>query len=155
MWFHLVVQRTSSFLCLNIFALLFWTRKCSIVFRYEAVCCPFGTCKSVGHIRRIITIYWFSSFIVAIPQLFIFEQSFFPGNSRKYRCTSTGYTAEWQRRVYFTIFACYVLVLPAVCMTIWYIRIIRTIDKSKKNLDTNYAWSNTNTFDSFTTDSNG
>jgi len=103
-----------------------------IVFRYEAVCCPFRARKSFGRIRRTIIICWLSSLIVAIPQLFIFKQDFFPGNSTKYRCTSTGYTAEWQRRVYFTIFAGYVLVIPALCMTIWYTRIIRTINKSTK-----------------------
>jgi hypothetical protein len=69
---------------------------------------------------------------VAIPQLFIFEQSFYPGNSTKYRCASTGYTAEWQRRVYFTIFASYVLIIPVLCMTIWYIQIIHTINTSTK-----------------------
>ena len=106
--------------------------QCAFLFRYEAVCCPFRKRKSVGQIRRIITICWLSSFIVAIPQLFIFEQSPIRGKSSKYRCASTGYTAEWQRRVYFTIFASYVLVLPAICMTIWYTRIIYTIDKSKK-----------------------
>ena len=77
----------------------------SIRFSYEAVCCPFRIRKSMGRIRRIILICWFSSFLVAIPQLFIFEQSSFPDRPTKYRCASTGYTAEWQRRVYFTIFA--------------------------------------------------
>ncbi|CAF0965933.1 unnamed protein product [Adineta steineri] len=98
--------------------------------RYEAICCPLRVFKSFGRIRRIIMICWLCSFIVAIPQLFIFEQSQFPKRPTKYRCASTGYTAEWQRRAYFTIFACYVLVLPVICMTIWYIRIIFTINKS-------------------------
>jgi hypothetical protein len=73
-----------------------------------------------------------SSFIVAIPQLFIFEQSLFPESLTKYRCASTGYTAEWQRYVYFTLFASYVLFIPVVCMTFWYIRIIRMVSTSSK-----------------------
>jgi hypothetical protein len=77
-------------------------------------------------------ICWLSSFITAIPQLFIFEQSLIEGSSTKYRCASTGYTAEWQRRVYFTTFACYVLVIPAICMTICYIKIIHVVTSSTK-----------------------
>jgi hypothetical protein len=102
------------------------------LFRYDAVCCPFRACKYSYRIRRIIIICWLSSFLVAIPQLFIFEQSLFPENSTKYRCASTGYIAEWQRRVYFTIFASYVLVIPVFCMTIWYIRIIHILGVSTK-----------------------
>ena len=55
-----------------------------------------------------------------------------PGSSKKYRCASTGYTAEWQRRVYFTLFACYVLVIPAFCMTIWYSKIVYVVSSSTK-----------------------
>ncbi|CAF2746753.1 unnamed protein product [Rotaria sp. Silwood2] len=100
--------------------------------RYVAVCCPLRTCQYSARIRFIIILCWLSSCIVAIPQLFIFQQSLFNGSLTKYRCASNGYTAEWQRRVYFTTFATYVLVLPALCMTIWYIQIIRIVNKSKK-----------------------
>jgi len=88
--------------------------------------------KSFSHIRLTIIICWLSSFLIAIPQLFIFEQSFILGSLTKYHCASTGYTAEWQRRVYFTIFACYVLVIPVLCMTVWYIKIIGVIGMSIK-----------------------
>jgi gonadotropin-releasing hormone receptor len=83
-------------------------------------------------------ICWLSSFIVALPQLFIFEQSLKPSSLTKYRCASTGYTAEWQRRVYFTIFASYVLVIPVLCMSVWYIRIISIVSTSKKNWTQNF-----------------
>jgi gonadotropin-releasing hormone receptor len=99
-------------------------------FRYEAIVCPFRTCQSTARIRRVILLCWISSFLVALPQLFIFELSRLPGSTTKYRCASTGYTAEWQRRLYFTIFACYVLFIPVFCMTIWYIRIIRVVGTS-------------------------
>ena len=107
------------------------------LFRYEAVCCPFRTCQSPNRIRHTIMICWLSSFIVALPQLFIFEQSLKPSSLTKYRCASTGYTAEWQRRVYFTIFASYVLIIPVLCMTVWYIRIIFIVNTSTK------VWTNT------------
>ena len=102
------------------------------IFRYEAICCPFRTRQSTSRVRRIITICWIASFLVAIPQLFIFKQSLMSGSSTKYRCASTGYTAEWQRRVYFTIFTLYVLIIPVMCMTIWYARIIRVVTTSIK-----------------------
>ncbi|UJR14597.1 hypothetical protein I4U23_001592 [Adineta vaga] len=100
--------------------------------RYEAICCPFRSCTALRRVRRIIIICWLSSLIAAIPQLFIFEQSPMIQNPTKSRCASTGYTAEWQRRVYFTTFACYVLVIPAVCMTIWYTKIIHVVASSTK-----------------------
>ncbi|CAF0836061.1 unnamed protein product [Adineta steineri] len=100
--------------------------------RYEAICCPFRSCTALRRIRRIIIVCWLSSLIIAIPQLFIFEQSLMEYSLTQYRCTSTGYTAEWQRRVYFTIFACYVLVIPAICMTIWYMKIIHVVASSTK-----------------------
>ncbi|CAM4801591.1 unnamed protein product [Rotaria magnacalcarata] len=98
--------------------------------RYEAVCCPLQSRITFLRVRRIILICWLSSLLTAIPQLFIFEQSFIPGSSTKYQCASTGYTAEWQRRIYFTTFASYVLVIPAFCMTIWYIKIINVLTLS-------------------------
>ncbi|CAF1012333.1 unnamed protein product [Rotaria sp. Silwood1] len=100
--------------------------------RYVAVCCPFRTCQYSARIRFIIILCWLSSCIVATPQLFIFQQSLLNGSLTKYRCASTGYTAEWQRRIYFTTFATYVLVLPAICMIVWYIKIIRIVYTSKK-----------------------
>ncbi|CAF4862602.1 unnamed protein product [Rotaria sp. Silwood1] len=99
--------------------------------RYEAICCPFRLRTTFRRVRRIIILCWLCSLIIAIPQLFIFEQSLIPKSLTKYRCASTGYTAEWQRRIYFTIFACYVLIIPAICMTICYIKIIHVVISSK------------------------
>ncbi|CAF1166339.1 unnamed protein product [Rotaria sp. Silwood1] len=100
--------------------------------RYEAICCPFRSCTALRRVRRIIILCWLCSLIAAIPQLFIFKQSLIKGSLNKYRCSSTGYTAEWQRRIYFTIFTCYLLIIPAFCMIIWYIKIIRVVASSTK-----------------------
>lgn len=108
----------------------------TVSFRYEAICCPFRSCTALRRVRRIIIICWFCSLIIAIPQLFIFEQSSLPMNSKKFRCASTGYTSEWQRRVYFTMFACYVLIIPAFCMTICYVKIICVVSSSSKTWTT-------------------
>ncbi|CAF3545069.1 unnamed protein product [Rotaria sp. Silwood1] len=102
-----------------------------VVRQYEAICCPFRLRTTFRRVRRIIILCWLCSLIIAIPQLFIFEQSLIPKSLTKYRCASTGYTAEWQRRIYFTIFACYVLIIPAICMTICYIKIIHVVISSK------------------------
>ena len=80
----------------------------------------------------MIIICWLASLIVAIPQLFIFEQSSIPRQTSKYRCASTGYTGEWQRRVYFSTFACYLLIIPVIFMTVCYVKIIRTVAASTK-----------------------
>ncbi|CAF3766930.1 unnamed protein product [Rotaria sordida] len=98
--------------------------------RYEAICCPLRSRTTIRRIHRIIILCWLSSLITAIPQLFIFEQSLVKGSLTKYRCASTGYTAEWQRRIYFTTFACYILIIPAFCMAIWYIKIIDVVISS-------------------------
>ena len=102
-------------------------------FRYEAICFPLQSCVALHRVRRIIIICWLSSLIVAIPQLLIFEKSLVPDSLTKYRCASTGYAAEWQHRVYFTLFAFYILILPACYMTRCYIKIIRAISPETRN----------------------
>ena len=97
--------------------------------RYEAICRPFRSRTALHRVQRIIPICWFCSFIIALPQLFIFQETIIQDRAR---CASTGYSAEWQRRVYFTTFACYVLIIPALCMTIWYVQIIYVISSSTK-----------------------
>lgn len=116
---------------------------------YEAICCPFRSCTALRRVRRVIVICWLSSLIAATPQIFIFEQSLIPGEGAKYRCASTGYTAEWQRRVYFTAFASYVLIIPAVCMTICYVKIVRTVACSTKVWIQKIRGQTTTTFLSF------
>lgn len=45
----------------------------------------------------------------------------------KYICASRGYTAEWQRRVYFSFMTSYILVLPLIVITFCYANVIATI----------------------------
>jgi neuropeptide S receptor 1 len=45
----------------------------------------------------------------------------------KYVCASRGYTAEWQRKVYFSFMTSYILVVPLVVITFCYANVILTI----------------------------
>jgi len=69
--------------------------------------------KSLGGTRRVwrkILSSWLLALIFAVPQLLIFVQTQErlpspPGRTQDvvvYGCKSAGYTAEWQRKVYFT-----------------------------------------------------
>ena len=42
-------------------------------------------------------------------------------------CRSRGYTAEWQRKVYFVFLTVYILVVPTAIMTFCYLNIIRVV----------------------------
>lgn len=50
-----------------------------------------------------------------------------------HKCESKGYTAPWQRKVYFTWLTTYILVIPAVCICYCYINVLRTVWKAAKD----------------------
>jgi hypothetical protein len=55
-------------------------------------------------------------FIMKRFQLLIFVQTvekYLPDGRIKYSCSSSGYNAEWQRKLYFTFMTSYILVIPA------------------------------------------
>jgi len=88
---------------------------------------------------------WLCALVFATPQLFIFVQVEEPhlggedratahpgtGDDSPLRpalaCKSAGYTAEWQRKAYFTFLTAYILVVPTVVMVYCYASIIRVI----------------------------
>ncbi|CAG5120441.1 unnamed protein product, partial [Candidula unifasciata] len=67
-----------------------------------------------------ITIAWTLSLIFPLPQLFIFVHP-------RRICGSRGYTAPWQRKVYFTYTTIYILVIPMLIMLYCYTKIIRVV----------------------------
>jgi len=89
--------------------------------------------KSLGGTRRVwrkILISWLLALIFAVPQLLIFVQTQERRSSLSrsqdvivYGCKSSGYTAEWQRKVYFTFMTSYILIIPTCIMTFCYVRI--------------------------------
>jgi len=49
------------------------------------------------------------------------------GSRRVFACKSHGYTEEWQRKMYLTFMTLYILVIPAIIMTVCYTGIIRVV----------------------------
>jgi len=75
---------------------------------------------------------WLMAFVFALPQLFIFVQTDDGGGAGgaqqgRLACRSRGYTAEWQRKVYLSFLAGYILVVPTAIMTFCYLNVIRVV----------------------------
>ena len=51
----------------------------------------------------------------------------------KYGCRSQGYTAQWQRKVYFTFMTVYILIIPPVILSYCYINVARSVWKQGKH----------------------
>lgn len=98
--------------------------------RYQVIARPF---KSLAHrpkIKAKVVMAWFMAFVFAIPQVFIFVQVEVFSESKNtyvYYCKSAGYSAEWQRKFYFTFLTFYILLLPAGIMSFCYTAIARVI----------------------------
>ncbi|XP_076314747.1 gonadotropin-releasing hormone II receptor-like [Tachypleus tridentatus] len=98
--------------------------------RYQAICKPLMS--TVGNIRarKLIFASWILAFIVAVPQIFIFvqkERGMTTTGRIRYECVSQGYTATWQRKVYFTWLTTCILVIPTVCISFCYLNVLRTL----------------------------
>ncbi|KAG8187293.1 hypothetical protein JTE90_019182 [Oedothorax gibbosus] len=98
--------------------------------RYEAICSPLRSTGGVKQAKRMIAGSWFLAFVFALPQIFIFvqkENGVTETGRVRYECVSRGYTAPWQRKVYFTWLTFYILVVPAGCISYCYINVLRTV----------------------------
>ncbi|KAF8790292.1 neuropeptide S receptor-like isoform X1 [Argiope bruennichi] len=104
--------------------------------RYLAICRPLRTTGGVTQAKRLIIGSWLLAFVFAIPQIFIFvqveERDAETGIIRQ-KCESKGYTALWQRKVYFTWLTTYILIIPAICICYCYINVLRTVWKAAKD----------------------
>ncbi|XP_006815767.2 cardioacceleratory peptide receptor-like, partial [Saccoglossus kowalevskii] len=103
--------------------------------RFQAICRPLSFSGSLSRAKKMLIGAWIMAFIFALPQLFIFvlvEKSQDDGDVRYY-CKSNGYTAEWQRKVYFTWMTCYILVIPASIVSYCYIRIVFVVCSQGKD----------------------
>lgn len=54
-----------------------------------------------------------------------------------HKCESKGYTAFWQRKIYFTWLTTYILIIPAICICFCYINVLRTVWKAAKDHQNN------------------
>ncbi|XP_035677470.1 vasopressin V2 receptor-like [Branchiostoma floridae] len=100
--------------------------------RYMAITNPLQMStkhRTLAH--RMVAVAWVAAFMLAIPQLLIFVQREVQRENghTAYACQSKGYTAEWQRKVYVTWLAFYVMVAPGVIITYCYIRIVLTLGR--------------------------
>ena len=83
-------------------------------------------------IWKKVLVAWILAFIFATPQLFIFVQTnegIKPDGSTRHFCKSRGYTAKWQRKVYFTFLTSYILIIPTCIMSYCYFSIIKVVWK--------------------------
>ena len=104
--------------------------------RYTAICKPLSLAATSGKARRSIVISWMLALIFASPQLLIFKQvpvGIYPNGEIKYKCKSKGYTAWWQRKLYFTFMTIYILVIPAILISYCYINVVRVVWQQGKD----------------------
>ncbi|GAB6033231.1 hypothetical protein CHUAL_012835 [Chamberlinius hualienensis] len=98
--------------------------------RYLAICQPLRFKSSVSRAKRTIALAWLAAFLLALPQLFIFLQvqhAIRPDGKPVYACRSLGYTAWWQRRLYFSLLTIFILLLPAAIIIFCYVNIVRVV----------------------------
>ncbi|KAG8188752.1 hypothetical protein JTE90_023095 [Oedothorax gibbosus] len=104
--------------------------------RYLAICRPLRTTGGVAQAKKLIVESWLLAFLLAIPQIFIFvqvEERDLKTGAVLLKCESKGYTALWQRKVYFTWLTTYILIIPAICICYCYINVLRTVWKAAKD----------------------
>lgn len=96
--------------------------------RYQVLVQPLRSLRGQPTVRRKVQVAWLLAFLFATPQLFIFVETEETLNGRTARaCISRGYTAQWQRKVYFSFLSVYILVIPAAIMFYCYLNIIRSV----------------------------
>ena len=100
----------------------------------QALVQPLDFFGGTRHVWCCVLILWLLAAIIAIPQSIAFVQAeesrLLPGTMQTtivYKCQAAGYTAEWQRKLYFTFLTLLVLVIPACVMTFCYVNIIRVV----------------------------
>ncbi|GIY45394.1 annetocin receptor [Caerostris extrusa] len=104
--------------------------------RFLAICRPLRTPgNALAPAKRLIAGSWCLAFVLAIPQIFIFVQveevDPLLGITR-IACESKGYTAMWQRKLYFTWLTSYILIIPGVIISYCYINVLRTVWKAAR-----------------------
>lgn len=108
--------------------------------RFMAICRPLSFGNTSSRARKMIMISWFLAFVFASPQLLIFKQKargIYPDGEIKYKCQSKGYTAWWQRKLYFTFMASYILVIPAILISFCYINVVKVVWRQGQDLSSN------------------
>ena len=105
--------------------------------RYVSLCRPFQFHQPSSSLRakRMCLASWILAFIFASPQLLIFVQTqgkVLDDGHIKYECRSQGYTAFWQRKLYFTFLTSYILIIPVILMSYCYISVVLCVWRQGK-----------------------
>ncbi|XP_059142323.1 gonadotropin-releasing hormone receptor-like [Physella acuta] len=101
--------------------------------RYLAICKPLKYRATTARAKKFIAVSWILAFILAIPQLLIFvEIEERKGGRVSMQCVTKGYTALWQRMLYFTFLTCYVFIVPIILISFCYISIVCVVSKASR-----------------------
>ncbi|KAH3825778.1 hypothetical protein DPMN_127658 [Dreissena polymorpha] len=99
---------------------------------YQIIVKPLKSLSQRPNIKAKVAAAWAMAFLMSIPQVFIFVQVQDYDDSHKetvHYCNSAGYSAEWQRKMYFTCQTFCILVLPTGIMLYCYTEISKSIWK--------------------------
>lgn len=96
--------------------------------RYQVIVKPMQSLAKRPQIWTKVLCAWILAFVFALPQLAIFveEKRIKNGKSVK-MCVSRGYTAQWQRKVFFSFLMTYVLIIPSTVMLYCYYKIAKVV----------------------------
>ncbi|XP_060077071.1 neuropeptide S receptor-like [Ylistrum balloti] len=97
--------------------------------RYQVIVRPMQSLAKRPKIWTKVALAWTLALIFAVPQLFIFkeERVVRSDGSSKLKCLSHGYDHPWQRKLYFTFFSSYVLLVPCILMFYCYYNIAKVV----------------------------
>ncbi|XP_033755674.1 neuropeptide S receptor-like [Pecten maximus] len=97
--------------------------------RYQVIVRPMQSLAKRPKIWTKVAVAWTLALIFAIPQLFIFKEERVrrSDGTSKLKCLSHGYDHPWQRKLYFTFFSSYVLLVPCVLMFYCYFNIAKVV----------------------------
>ncbi|XP_071104529.1 gonadotropin-releasing hormone II receptor-like [Haliotis cracherodii] len=101
--------------------------------RYMAICQPLVYRATTSRAKKMIVASWILAFVLAIPQMFIFLQNE-DKKTHKLKCSSAGYTAWWQRKLYFSFMTSYILVVPAIFISYCYINVVLVVWRQGRDI---------------------
>ncbi|CAN8003131.1 unnamed protein product [Ixodes pacificus] len=98
--------------------------------RYMAICKPLESRSGLRRARCMVAASWAMAFVFATPQLFIFVQvqtGLTASGLPHLECLSVGYTHHWQRQLYFSWLTLYILVVPGLLISAFYLSLLRAV----------------------------
>ncbi|CAN8003125.1 unnamed protein product, partial [Ixodes pacificus] len=98
--------------------------------RYMAICKPLESRSGLRRARCMVATSWAMAFVFATPQLFIFLQvqtGVTASGLPHLECLSVGYTHHWQRQLYFSWLTLYILVVPGLLISAFYLSLLRAV----------------------------